>query len=202
MIRRETFESVGLFDENFFLFFEEHDLLRRIKKHGWKIYYLPDAEIQHLFEESVRNSSIDIGSIYMKSALYYYRRHYGVPGLIFIRLLMIFNNFILSHARNRIKETDIFKKVYPSNKTLFINWPSVNKAERYLVEISYSPSFCDRGGMFISGNSLSLESRILDRLPFRTGLLRILPVYRNNSTGKVIQVIKITDRQNEKVNHQ
>ncbi|MEW6602032.1 MAG: glycosyltransferase family 2 protein, partial [Nitrospirota bacterium] len=68
MVRREAFESSGAFDEHFFLFFEEHDLLRRIKKGGWKIYYVPDAEIQHYYEESFRNSAIDIGAVYWQSA--------------------------------------------------------------------------------------------------------------------------------------
>jgi len=58
--------------------------------------------------------------------------------------------------------------------------------------VSYSPEFCDRGGNYVQGETLSLSSDVLKRLPNETGYLRILPVYEDNSVGKVIQVIKIT----------
>ena len=94
MVRREAFESVGLFDENFFLFFEEHDLLKRIKEKGWKIYYLPDAEIRHYFEESFRNSTIDVGSIYMQSANHYYHKHYKKAGLWLLKVFINLNPYL------------------------------------------------------------------------------------------------------------
>ncbi|MDP2754258.1 MAG: glycosyltransferase family 2 protein [Nitrospirota bacterium] len=192
LVRREAFESVGFFDENFFLFFEEHDLLRRIKKGGWEIYYLPDAEIQHYFEESFRNSSIDIDAVYMQSALYYYKKHYKIPGYLFIKMLLILSKFVHSFESKTLHSRNMYAEVCPVNSRLMITWPSQKGAMRYLVEVSYSPSFSDRGGMYVEANTLSLKSDILNRLPNKTGFLRILPVYTDNSTGKVIQVIKIT----------
>lgn len=195
MVRREAFESVGMFDENFFLFFEEHDLLRRIKKKGWEIYYLPDAEIQHYFEESVRNSSINVSKVYMQSAYYYYRKHYKALGYYFIRFLTLVKSFIhnLESSYKSFFTDKEYSTVYPENGRLIIKWPPHKGTRRYLVEISYSPEFSDRGGMYVEGESLSLKSDILKRLPDSSGFLRILPVYADNSTGRAIQVIKITE---------
>lgn len=189
LFRKEAFESVGGFDENFFLFFEEHDLLKRIKKKGWKIYYLPDAEIQHYFEESVRNSALDISSVYFKSALYYYRKHYKIFGYVFIKLLVKLNSLLLkkyiTHEKNKYTE------IHPINDMLIIKWPISEHAKKYIVEISYSSTFADRGGMYIEGNTLYMKSSILNRLPNKTGFLRIIPVYDNDTIGKEIKVIKI-----------
>ncbi|MFH1192574.1 MAG: glycosyltransferase family 2 protein [bacterium] len=50
MIRKDVFNKIGLFDERFFLFFEDTDFCRRVKNAGWKVYYLADAKVIHLDE--------------------------------------------------------------------------------------------------------------------------------------------------------
>jgi len=41
------FEEIGFFDENFFFYFEEIDLCKRVVDHGKKIYLVPDIKIHH-----------------------------------------------------------------------------------------------------------------------------------------------------------
>jgi N-acetylglucosaminyl-diphospho-decaprenol L-rhamnosyltransferase len=48
LIRREVFETAGLFDEGFFLYFEEVDFAHRARQAGWKVYYVADAGIGHI----------------------------------------------------------------------------------------------------------------------------------------------------------
>ena len=40
MVRRAMLDEIGLFDENFFLYFEETDLCMRAKRAGWSTYYV------------------------------------------------------------------------------------------------------------------------------------------------------------------
>jgi GT2 family glycosyltransferase len=47
MLRRKTLDDVGIFDENFGMFFNDVDLCFRIKKRGWKIYFYPEAKVIH-----------------------------------------------------------------------------------------------------------------------------------------------------------
>jgi N-acetylglucosaminyl-diphospho-decaprenol L-rhamnosyltransferase len=63
LLRREAVEAVGLFDEGFFMFSEETDLLYRLHRAGWKVWFTPDAEVVHvggathggrMFPENVR----------------------------------------------------------------------------------------------------------------------------------------------------
>ena len=48
MIRREVIDQIGLFDEGFFLYFEEVDFCRRAKAAGWEVWYAPPSTIVHL----------------------------------------------------------------------------------------------------------------------------------------------------------
>tara|TARA_Y100000310_G_scaffold182315_1_gene182400 strand:+ start:29 stop:871 length:843 start_codon:yes stop_codon:yes gene_type:complete len=41
------FREIGFFDENFFFYFEEIDLCKRLKNHGKKIYLIPEIKIDH-----------------------------------------------------------------------------------------------------------------------------------------------------------
>ena len=47
LIPRKIIEKVGLFDERYFMYFEDLDYCRRVRKAGFKIYYLPKSEIIH-----------------------------------------------------------------------------------------------------------------------------------------------------------
>jgi N-acetylglucosaminyl-diphospho-decaprenol L-rhamnosyltransferase len=47
MARREAIEQVGLLDEGFFMYSEELDWCRRFREAGWRVVYLPTAQIVH-----------------------------------------------------------------------------------------------------------------------------------------------------------
>jgi len=48
LFKKEVLEKVGLFDERYFLYYEDADLSERIKKAGYKIYYIPRALLTHI----------------------------------------------------------------------------------------------------------------------------------------------------------
>ncbi len=48
LARREVFETVGLLDDRYFLYFEEVDFCKRAKRAGWPCWYLPAARVVHL----------------------------------------------------------------------------------------------------------------------------------------------------------
>jgi GT2 family glycosyltransferase len=47
MLRRAALDEVGLFDESFFLYFEEVDLCWRLHHAGWEMRYFPQATVVH-----------------------------------------------------------------------------------------------------------------------------------------------------------
>ena len=48
VLRRRMLDEIGLFDESFFLYFEETDLCRRAADAGWERWYVAEAQVQHL----------------------------------------------------------------------------------------------------------------------------------------------------------
>ena len=47
LVRRTAFEEVGGFDEAFFLYAEETDLMARWRRAGWRVLFAPAAEVVH-----------------------------------------------------------------------------------------------------------------------------------------------------------
>jgi N-acetylglucosaminyl-diphospho-decaprenol L-rhamnosyltransferase len=52
IVRREVFETVGLLDEGYFLYYEEVDFCRRALLAGWPCWYVPQSRVVHLVGQS------------------------------------------------------------------------------------------------------------------------------------------------------
>lgn len=74
-VRREAIENVGLLDEDFFMFGEDLDWCYRIKKVGWRIYYVPTTKIVHYKGESIRRSSINSLLAFYKAMYIFVQKH-------------------------------------------------------------------------------------------------------------------------------
>jgi len=78
-IGREAFESLGGFDERYFMYFEDADLCRRVTAAGWPIRYLPKAEVDHIGGASAPGD-YRFGPLHGPSMVVYLKRWYGPPG--------------------------------------------------------------------------------------------------------------------------
>jgi GT2 family glycosyltransferase len=56
LVRREAVDTVGLFDEDFFMFSEETDWLYRFRQAGWKVFFTPEAEFVHVGGATTRQN--------------------------------------------------------------------------------------------------------------------------------------------------
>jgi GT2 family glycosyltransferase len=48
MFKREVLEKVGLLDDRYFLYYEDADLNERVRRAGYKVYYVPTAVLVHV----------------------------------------------------------------------------------------------------------------------------------------------------------
>ncbi|MBI2031143.1 MAG: glycosyltransferase [Candidatus Levybacteria bacterium] len=78
MIKKEIFKKINGFDENFFLFFEEFDLCKRVRELEYKIFITPKARIIHKWGVSSSRSRQDIKKIFSNSRFYYFKKHFGL----------------------------------------------------------------------------------------------------------------------------
>ena len=113
-------KEIKFFDENFFLYFEEIDLCKRIRKNDIKIYIDPSIKVNHLggtSHNSEINKTMELSRNWhwMWSSFYYHKKHYGYinallkisPKLLsslikFIFYLLIFQKFKSDIYKHRV----------------------------------------------------------------------------------------------------
>jgi GT2 family glycosyltransferase len=85
ILRPSALQKVGYFDPAFFLYYEEVDLCRRMKRAGIPVWYWPDIVVVHIGGESSRQlkslefspRAAQVVLWRMRSTLIYYRKHHG-----------------------------------------------------------------------------------------------------------------------------
>jgi N-acetylglucosaminyl-diphospho-decaprenol L-rhamnosyltransferase len=90
LARRTALDAVGGFDEGYFLYEEDADLCRRLRRVGWHVLHTPRAEVRHALGRSMAEAGERSRLEYRKSHLRYYRKHNGLlqTGLLVACLLL------------------------------------------------------------------------------------------------------------------
>lgn len=86
LIQKKIFNKIGGFDEKFFLYFEEFDLCRRVKKIGYKIFINPESKVIHFREASTKKRG-DMKKIFSDSRFYYFKKHFGLLPALTINII-------------------------------------------------------------------------------------------------------------------
>lgn len=87
MIRSEVLYRIGLFDETFFLYFEETDLCRRAAKAGWQTHYVWDSVVTHIGSASTGMKTwAKVPDYWYDSRQHYFQKHHGRAGAMMATL--------------------------------------------------------------------------------------------------------------------
>lgn len=121
LLRRSALNEVGLLDESYFIYGDEADLQFRLNKAGWKVFYLPDAEIIHYGGRSMdrwrRRKMVYRGK------MLFYQKNYGEMSTIGLRLMLgvisIFKLLIWSAFYPLASTRDRSKREINSNLEVF-----------------------------------------------------------------------------------
>jgi GT2 family glycosyltransferase len=65
LIKSDVFNNVGLFDEKYFLYFEDNDLCQRARSKGFESYYQPKAFLWHINAGSAGGSGSELQDYYI-----------------------------------------------------------------------------------------------------------------------------------------
>lgn len=117
VVRRDALEQVGLLDEDYFIFLEETDWCYRMKRAGWKIYHIPQAQVFHFQGKSAETVKKRARVEFYRSRYHLFKKNRGhlqwfllLIGLmirlgvelIFITAACLFTFFILKKWRQRL----------------------------------------------------------------------------------------------------
>ena len=75
LLPKSVVEIVGLFDENFFMFWEDTDYCNRVAESGFLVTYNNNAEITHFKGGSRISSKLPLDKIFYESLLYFFKKY-------------------------------------------------------------------------------------------------------------------------------
>lgn len=92
LVRRQVIQQVGVLDEGFFMYSEEMDWCRRIRQAGWKVVYLPEAQVIHYGGKSSDQVAAQRHIYFQTSKVRYFRKHHGAltAGVLRVALLTMY----------------------------------------------------------------------------------------------------------------
>ena len=78
MMRQDVLDDIGLFDETFFLYFEETDLSLRAKRAGYETHYVRDSRVIHIGGVSTGMKAWKrLPGYWLDSRWHYYTKNHG-----------------------------------------------------------------------------------------------------------------------------
>ena len=95
-VRREVIERCGLFDPDFFMYYEDSEMQSRYRKAGYKAMIIPSPKIIHLedassFAKHVKQYTALSRKWYLQSQALYFKKVYSRPYYWLYRIISLFS---------------------------------------------------------------------------------------------------------------
>lgn len=91
LTRRTIVDAVGGMDAAYFMYSEELDWCRRIKAHGWRVVYLPQAQVIHHAGKSSEQAVMHRHLNFNRAKLRYFRKYHGGAAAFVLRVVLLLN---------------------------------------------------------------------------------------------------------------
>lgn len=89
IVRREVIERVGPLDASYFMYSEEVDWCLRIRRAGWRIYWVPQSRVVHYGSQSTRQVAAAMFVQLYRGKLHYFRKNFGrAQGVLYKGVLL------------------------------------------------------------------------------------------------------------------
>lgn len=83
LIKKGLFEELGGFDEGFFMYYEDIDLCRRLKKRRKSVYYFPGVKVKHLL--GAAKTTHNRNSLNLESS----KKYHGLIGFLLLHSIFL-----------------------------------------------------------------------------------------------------------------
>ena len=93
MVRREVFEKVERFSEDYFMYTEDLDLCYKVRRAGWRNYYVAEATVTHFGGSSSKQAASDFSNVMMRESISrFLRKTRGGVYSVGYRCVMLFSS--------------------------------------------------------------------------------------------------------------
>jgi len=103
MIRREALDTVGLLDEQLFMYGDDVDWCRRARNAGWNVVFYPGGQAIHDRGKITAPYPVRFAVAQQRSVLHYWTKHHSFLGVLGIRSIMLFHHllrYMIATAKN------------------------------------------------------------------------------------------------------
>lgn len=173
LLKRSAVEAAGgLFDSAFYMYFEDADLFKRLRKQGFKLKYQPQSLAVHQFSGCARDQQSMKNEFMAQSSDIFFAKHYAKS-----KLVALTRHSLKKSLKNTIptlwqpERIELGEK--HSAEDIVIRLP---EHSHYLAEWSPSTFFLPAAGLFFNGKIFHFPAEIWDILPPGHHFLRIAPV--------------------------
>lgn len=103
LIRREVFDAIGVYDENFFFYFEETDFCLRAARAGFTTWYVPESRVEHIGAASSgwKDFSKPRAAFWWDGRRWFYYKNHGLLYLWAANLAWVLG-FLIGETRRRL----------------------------------------------------------------------------------------------------
>jgi GT2 family glycosyltransferase len=117
MLRRDVWRQLGGLDEDFYpIWFEDVDFCKRLRDHGYRIWYQPASVAKHTGAHAIRKISVEIREVYWyRSLLKYASKHFTRVGRVAVCMAVMVGCIlripIVLTQQRRLKITAVYGRV-------------------------------------------------------------------------------------------
>jgi GT2 family glycosyltransferase len=205
MMRKEVYEKVGGFDEQFFMYGEDLDLCYRIQKAGYKVFYVHSTQIIHYKGESTKRSSFDETRVFYNAMHLFVKKHLSssfLVGLI-LRIAIALRSFIAFIAVRKlilaavILDFLLFDLCLFTAEKIYLNISDWGGFPAFAIPIVYTiPAFIQILVSFAAGNykkdRLSVSRTIISTLISLPILTSLTFFFKDFAFSRAIVLITYT----------
>ena len=113
MVRKAIFDRLDGLDEQFFMYFEDVDLCRRVQQLGYRVRHVAEGEVVHLLGRSSRTNRNGLNKQWELSRIRYVEKHFAQPRRFLMKTwiaLGVLRKLLMtscSHASDRRQQTQM-----------------------------------------------------------------------------------------------
>ncbi|MCL5996874.1 MAG: glycosyltransferase [Chloroflexi bacterium] len=89
LIRRQALDQVGLLSEDYFMYTEELDLCHDLRRSGWQIHWVPEAQVLHYGGQSTTQVASEMFLKLYQGKVAYFRKHHGRLSALLYKLILL-----------------------------------------------------------------------------------------------------------------
>ena len=116
LITKKVFDTIGLMDEKYFVYYDDNDFVYRAIKKQFKIYFLPKLEVFHKVSFSTGGAESLFSIYYLnRNRIYFIRKNFSFP----LKQIALAHTIITKSIRYLMYNSDRKKQLFKSIKDGF-----------------------------------------------------------------------------------